>query len=77
MDDGIKKCQKYVVECNRYGHKAVCRRDSYHTGDCKSSVKLELNLSSIDDNGEFGVSSCLGCFSKKQLPSLFPLATYG
>jgi hypothetical protein len=35
------------------------------------------NLSSIDDDGELLVSSCLGCFSKKQLPSLFPLVTYG
>ncbi len=35
-----------------------------------------LNLSSIDDNGELLVSSCLGRLSKKQLPSLFPLVTY-
>ena len=35
------------------------------------------NLSSIDDDGELLVSFCLGHFSKKQLPSLFPLVTYG
>ena len=34
------------------------------------------NLSSIDDDGEPLVSSCLGRFSKKQLPSSFPLVTY-
>ena len=31
------------------------------------------NLSSIDDDGELLVSSCLRCFSKKQLPSSLPL----
>ena len=35
------------------------------------------NLSSIDDDGELLVSSCSGRFSKKQLPSSFPLVTYG
>jgi hypothetical protein len=35
------------------------------------------NLSFIDDNGELGVSSCSGRFSKKQLPSLFLLVVYG
>jgi hypothetical protein len=35
-----------------------------------------LNLSSIDDNGELGVSFCSGRFSEKQLPSLFPLVAY-
>jgi hypothetical protein len=35
------------------------------------------NLSSIDDDVELLVSSCSGGFSKKQLPSSFPLVTYG
>jgi len=35
------------------------------------------NLSSIDDDGELFVSSCSGGFSKKQLPSSFPLVAYG
>jgi hypothetical protein len=35
------------------------------------------NFSSIDDDGELFVSSCSGGFSKKQLPSSFPLVAYG
>jgi len=36
-----------------------------------------LNFSSIDNDGElFVVSSCSGGFSKKQLPSSFPLVVY-
>ncbi len=34
------------------------------------------NLNSIDDDGELLVSSCSGRFSKKQLPSSFPLVTF-
>jgi len=41
------------------------------------SQVFSSNLSSIDDDGELLVSFCLGRFSKKQLPSLFPLVTYG
>ena len=38
---------------------------------------LSLNLFSIDDNGELGVSFCSGRFSENQLPSSFPLVAYG
>jgi hypothetical protein len=43
-DDGVTKRQKYAVERDQHGQQTVRRCDSYHAGDGKSRVELELQF---------------------------------
>ncbi len=71
-DDGVSERQKYAVI------DTVTRPYADATATMQETVSRvsSSNFSSIDDDGELFVSSCLGGFSKKQLPSLFPLVPY-
>ncbi len=74
-DDGVSNA-KSMLSCTI---DTVTRPYADATATTQETVSrvFSSNFSSINDDGELFMSSCSGGFSKKQLPSSFPLVAYG